>query len=417
MTQPNVADQAVTRLFTFGYGQTCPFTGVDLGDHYALVTAPDRSAALRMMLATFGRNWAFEYDPQSVHIVDYIPRMTLHAELYVGAQMPDPRDAELERLRAEVAELRATRPGMGYQREQDAGEPGQRRTPHFESGRNPGVAVADEPETGERVEVGADGCGCPVTEEIRPNDSSIDGTERVEHRAGCWNATQPVSEAPCYVPSGFHAPETIAEEQARCAARHPGRACVEPEHRHVGGVAGGPGENEAECACGVTFAGFDTHAEATAELDRHIARANAEPEAEAPRKLLGIAPTADGGAVFAMSGPTPTVHYLDYDADGDRDDRVACGVRVGDINSYTTSIDRITCPRCRAVEPFDERCVASLHIPTPGERCLVCGAEDMRHGLEESATTAVELKCSPECAAQPADHRHLKNCPTRLGAR
>lgn len=47
-------------------------------------------------------------------------------------------------------------------------------------------AGATSPEAGERVEVGADGCGCPITEEIRPNDTSIDGTERVEHRSGCW---------------------------------------------------------------------------------------------------------------------------------------------------------------------------------------------------------------------------------------
>ena len=40
----------------------------------------------------------------------------------------------------------------------------------------------------ERVEVGADGCGCPITEEIRANGSSVEGTERVEHRARCWNA-------------------------------------------------------------------------------------------------------------------------------------------------------------------------------------------------------------------------------------
>lgn len=45
----------------------------------------------------------------------------------------------------------------------------------------------------------------------------------------------------------------------------------ETEHYHVGGAAGGPGENDAECACGVIFTGFDTHADAVAVLDRHIA--------------------------------------------------------------------------------------------------------------------------------------------------
>lgn len=99
-----------------------------------------------------------------------------------------------QRIRNVVAAVELIRdestPGMDYQRDTaDGSVPGPRRAPHFEDGRDPGVAVV-EPETGERVEVGADGCGCPVTEEIRPNDSSINGTERVEHRAGCWNAAE-----------------------------------------------------------------------------------------------------------------------------------------------------------------------------------------------------------------------------------
>lgn len=40
----------------------------------------------------------------------------------------------------------------------------------------------------ERVELGADGCGCPITEEITANGASVEDTERTEHRAGCWNA-------------------------------------------------------------------------------------------------------------------------------------------------------------------------------------------------------------------------------------
>jgi hypothetical protein len=39
-----------------------------------------------------------------------------------------------------------------------------------------------------REEVGADGCGCPVTVEMTAAGADVDGTERVEHRAGCWNA-------------------------------------------------------------------------------------------------------------------------------------------------------------------------------------------------------------------------------------
>lgn len=88
MAPPTV--QPVTRLFTFGYGQTCQFTGKDLGDHYALVTAPDRGAALLLMCATFPNNWAFEYDPESPSIVDYVPRMKLHARLVIGLTPADP---------------------------------------------------------------------------------------------------------------------------------------------------------------------------------------------------------------------------------------------------------------------------------------------------------------------------------------
>lgn len=45
-------------------------------------------------------------------------------------------------------------------------------------------------------------------------------------------------------------------------------------HERVGGRAGGPADCAAWCACGVTFAGFDTIAEAGALVDGHAARAN-----------------------------------------------------------------------------------------------------------------------------------------------
>lgn len=50
-------------------------------------------------------------------------------------------------------------------------------------------------------------------------------------------------------------------------------APAELEHYHVGGAAGPPGENDAECACGIVVAGCDTHAEAVAAIDQHIAAA------------------------------------------------------------------------------------------------------------------------------------------------
>ncbi len=39
-----------------------------------------------------------------------------------------------------------------------------------------------------RETVGSDGCGCPITEQQRSNGTSVDGTERVDHMDGCWNA-------------------------------------------------------------------------------------------------------------------------------------------------------------------------------------------------------------------------------------
>lgn len=46
------------------------------------------------------------------------------------------------------------------------------------------------------------------------------------------------------------------------------------QHSHAGGSFGGPGENSAECACGVTYDGFDTPAEANLRLAMHIDSAN-----------------------------------------------------------------------------------------------------------------------------------------------
>lgn len=55
---------------------------------------------------------------------------------------------------------------------------------------------------------------------------------------------------------------------------------VRVEHMHVGGSGGAPGECSAECACGVTFDGFDSIAEAAALLDRHIADETGVPVTE-----------------------------------------------------------------------------------------------------------------------------------------
>lgn len=51
------------------------------------------------------------------------------------------------------------------------------------------------------------------------------------------------------------------------------RECRTTEHEHVAGWGGVPGECGVECACGVTFDGFDTLASAAEFLDHHIASA------------------------------------------------------------------------------------------------------------------------------------------------
>ncbi|MEU8264427.1 hypothetical protein AB0C02_27875 [Micromonospora sp. NPDC048999] len=67
------------------------------------------------------------------------------------------------------------------------------------------------------------------------------------------------------------------------------------EHRHAGGTVGGPGENSAACACSVTYAGFDTHAEAAKLLDEHIAN----PAAAEPQATIGDLLTVDDAAQLA----------------------------------------------------------------------------------------------------------------------
>ena len=62
----------------------------------------------------------------------------------------------------------------------------------METVQNPPPEGEPENITRERVEVGADGCGCPITGEMIAVDGElrgdVEGTERVEHRPGCWAA-------------------------------------------------------------------------------------------------------------------------------------------------------------------------------------------------------------------------------------
>jgi hypothetical protein len=50
-----------TRIFTFGYGQRCPFTGKKLLGYYATVIAPSLEQCTQVMNAMFDGVWAAEY--------------------------------------------------------------------------------------------------------------------------------------------------------------------------------------------------------------------------------------------------------------------------------------------------------------------------------------------------------------------
>lgn len=60
-TTPDTPPGSVTRVFTFGYGHVCPFTGENLIDHHVTVIAPDAVLCRDLMISMFGRAWAFEY--------------------------------------------------------------------------------------------------------------------------------------------------------------------------------------------------------------------------------------------------------------------------------------------------------------------------------------------------------------------
>ncbi|AGL19529.1 hypothetical protein [Actinoplanes sp. N902-109] len=84
-----------TRIFTFGIGDRCDFTGAELIDHYVSVTAPDAGTCRAVMVATFGREYADEYtgldDPRAGHLKG----LTEHARIVVGAPVETPKPVEI----------------------------------------------------------------------------------------------------------------------------------------------------------------------------------------------------------------------------------------------------------------------------------------------------------------------------------
>jgi len=198
-------------------------------------TEAENLATVRSLAVSLGVDADEELDDRTVLRV----RVNEHVWYELFAWHKSGRDAlgELERLRAEVAELRSgaasTKPdatGLGYSRTD--GEPDD-----------------PTPVSPARVPLHTGGMVGP-----------LDGGELVDE-------TEPAA-----------------------------------EHRHAGGSAGGFGENSAECACGTTFDGFDTPAEATKLLALHI---------EAATSATGLTRAADQTrGVLAFT--TPVVAYFSF---------------------------------------------------------------------------------------------------------
>ena len=113
------------------------------------------------------------------------------------------------------------------------------------------------------------GGGLRIVTIAEPEPKPIVSDETIRQAEQLSRMVLPMAECGCPIWG------TVVDHCAAC--REEGRSTAEPgEHRHVGGSVGGPGENSAECACGTTFAGFDTHAEPAALLDKHIANETAE---------------------------------------------------------------------------------------------------------------------------------------------
>lgn len=160
-------------------GEPAPcYVGIDIQPHNPTQVGPDTvdaravtvaavDAVASVLLGKVGET--VRMGGNSHHHRAHGERGQIRIGIFQSVAAPD-SDAELARLRAENEQLRAAA-RQAYVREA-APEDGALTTP------------------GERVELGADGCGCPVTGEIRANGSDIEGTERVEHRSGCWARTE-----------------------------------------------------------------------------------------------------------------------------------------------------------------------------------------------------------------------------------
>ncbi|PZG05800.1 hypothetical protein C1I95_32475 [Micromonospora craterilacus] len=109
---------------------------------------------------------------------------------------------------------------------------------------------------------------------------------------------------------------TEAGEQALTAGDEPATPAVDEQagpHRMAAGWKGEPGECGAECACGVTYDGFDSLGAASELLDRHIAIAN---QSALPPVPAGELRTGMFVATGDMDAPGMEVRHVELAEDG-----------------------------------------------------------------------------------------------------
>jgi hypothetical protein len=130
------------------------------------------------------------------------------------------------------------------------------------------------------------------------------------------------------------------------------------QHYHSGGWTTGnaPGSCGAQCACGVTFDGFDTYAEAVEMVQQHIAdpdgqsftRADSEPDDPKPvspaRAPLHVGVMDDGGLVDVTA--VEPVHYR-FGMNP-----TVCGLKPGMVPKASADRRDVTCLDCLDGMPF-----------------------------------------------------------------
>lgn len=85
----------VTRVYAFGYGHVCPFTGMSLADKHATVIAETAAQCRDLMVAVFGLAWSMEYTSLNAATRSGRCPSTEHARLVLpGPQMVGAREID-----------------------------------------------------------------------------------------------------------------------------------------------------------------------------------------------------------------------------------------------------------------------------------------------------------------------------------